>query len=602
MKAIRYLLPLLMALCCSACQAVPQPSPPVDQPQPDAPAAASAAWQSQTEPVTLTLSTGSPQQGNDHPWGSDGISQAITQLTGVTLACQSQPQLEVLLSSGELGDLVYAYYDEINLRKLENADVSLALDELSAQHCPDFWAGLDPLEKLNNQCADGHVYTLRRGYLSQAVYEDDRIPGSVPRVLSLRSDWLEALGRSMPASLEEFEEILYLAKDRAQELGIVQPLRLLHIAASPVAEWMGAPREPRWDESAEKVRTPFTDEAWLDYLRLMGKWYRDGVLVLPDAALPWRLSQLYDNIEYNTGSEQVVMPGYNALLDYIQKTTAGAFATGADYTLIGDMPVMLRPLYGLRAGTPEEPFAHALIPAPLTYQGEVQLQAMDIAIGANGPSDQVGGLFIARTCAHPDRAILFLQFLKSPEGARLTSWGVEGEHYTLNEEGLPVYQPEYRDPEKSSGANPRTQAGIGVWNFLDRGEVEGLMAASVTASSDSADQAALNAMRLEAGLAYKESLRENRCPPLHFALPDAWSNQTAYNQYLAMEDLFFTAIQEMVKSPSDEALTDQWRQLQQQLSTQGLDALESEMTTRFLEALARYQAAGYATQITPPKG
>ena len=58
----------------------------------------------------------------------------------------------------------------------------------------------------------------------------------------------------------------------------------------------------------------------------------------------------------------------------------------------------------------------------------------------------------------------------------------------------------------------------------------------------------------------------------------------------------------MVKSPSDEALTDQWRQLQQQLSTQGLDALESEMTTRFLEALARYQAAGYATQITPPKG
>ena len=211
MKAIRYLLPLLMALCCSACQAVPQPSPPVDQPQPDAPAAASAAWQSQTEPVTLTLSTGSPQQGNDHPWGSDGISQAITQLTGVTLACQSQPQLEVLLSSGELGDLVYAYYDEINLRKLENADVSLALDELSAQHCPDFWAGLDPLEKLNNQCADGHVYTLRRGYLSQAVYEDDRIPVSVPRVLSLRSDWLEALGRTMPASLEEFEEILYLA-------------------------------------------------------------------------------------------------------------------------------------------------------------------------------------------------------------------------------------------------------------------------------------------------------------------------------------------------------------------------------------------------------
>lgn len=107
---------------------------------------------------------------------------------------------------------------------------------------------------------------------------------------------------------------------------------------------------------------------------------------------------------------------------------------------------------------------------------------------------------------------------------------------------------------------------------------------------------------LKAGLAYKESLRENRCPALHFALPDAWSSQTAYNQYLAMEDLFFTAIQEMVKSPSDEALTGQWRQLQQKLSAQGLDALESVMTTRFLEALDRYQAAGLCYADYPAQG
>lgn len=268
----------------------------------------------------------------------------------------------------------------------------------------------------------------------------------------------------MPASLEERRKS-FTWQRRAQELGIVQPLRLMHAAASPLAEWMGAPREPGWDASAGKVRTPFTNEAWLDYLRLMGKWYRDGVLVLPDAALPWRLSQLYDNIEYNTGGEQVVMPGYNALLDYIQKTTAGAFATGADYTLIGDMPVMLRPLYGLRAGTPEEPFAHALIPAPLTYQGEVHLQALDTAIGASGPSDQVAAVY-ARTCAHPDRAILFMQFLKSPEGAQLTSWGVEGEHYTLNEEGLPGLSariPGSGKAQRRAIPAPRRESGCGIF-------------------------------------------------------------------------------------------------------------------------------------------
>ena len=50
-------------------------------------------------------------------------------------------------------------------------------------------------------------------------------------------------------------------------------------------------------------------------------------------------------------------------------------------------------------------------------------------------------------------------------------------------------------------------------------------------------------------------------------------------------------------APSEKAVTEGWEKLMRDLTTAGLDSLEAEMTVRFKDALARYQAAGYFTEI-----
>ena len=117
---------------------------------------------------------------------------------------------------------------------------------------------------------------------------------------------------------------------------------------------------------------------------------------------------------------------------------------------------------------PATPFAHAYVTVPLTYEGEVRLQAADTAIGGQG--DQ-GALFISTSCIQAGRAICFMQYLKSQQGAKLTHWGVEGLHYTVQEDGTLAYEAQYRNPknytsDQASISLPiQEKTGIELWNY-----------------------------------------------------------------------------------------------------------------------------------------
>ena len=50
-------------------------------------------------------------------------------------------------------------------------------------------------------------------------------------------------------------------------------------------------------------------------------------------------------------------------------------------------------------------------------------------------------------------------------------------------------------------------------------------------------------------------------------------------------------------APNEEAVAEGWEKLMGDMTMAGLDSLEAEMTVRFKDALARYQAAGYFTEI-----
>ena len=84
-------------------------------------------------------------------------------------------------------------------------------------------------------------------------------------------------------------------------------------------------------------------------------------------------------------------------------------------------------------GNWENPVAQAITEAPtLMYQGL-----------------QVGyGLAITKDCEDPVRAIKFLDYLCSDEGAVLYKWGVEGENYFVDENGM-----RYRTEEEIAKAS-----------------------------------------------------------------------------------------------------------------------------------------------------
>jgi putative aldouronate transport system substrate-binding protein len=76
-------------------------------------------------------------------------------------------------------------------------------------------------------------------------------------------------------------------------------------------------------------------------------------------------------------------------------------------------------------------FRYTALNKPLAYNGKIQYAPVEAGAG-------FAGLYITTACKNPGRLMRLMEFMFSPEGDRLTQWGVEGVDYTLNSDGLPV--------------------------------------------------------------------------------------------------------------------------------------------------------------------
>lgn len=589
---------VLLAIGMNACVPDRIPAMPQTSNSAAAPEAATASWEKKTDPVTLTIAATNVYLGPDieRPlWAEDEVSRRIADLTGIKLdilagdeASSIQGMLQVIEAAEEFPDLLFVQADE-EILHLSDPSYSQPLDELASQYCPDSWDSLDPLEILNNQQADGHVYTLRRGYMTQEAYDDPAIGLQPPRTLTLRRDLLEKLGQDMPKSVEELEKLLQLVRDQGQALGVSYPLRQCAVADSPIAEWIGVRRYLTWDEEAGLVRTPLRDPNWLTYFQLINRWYREGLLILPETEICWRND--YD-LPWAYASEETISAS-----KYYERAMGLEFATATGRVSVNES------LYPVRKKVNGDaaPFAYIMVEEPLTYEGEIRLQAADhraywdeqhTALGYTR-----GGLFITSGCVQRERAILFMQFLKGREGAQLVSWGVEGIHYELDDQGNLMYLPEYRNDEDfiNEKIHALSEHGVDYWNWMDNSWVEGRLDASPVSYYTNQDALTLHQMRVRAGQNYKAYAAKNKNPVFHFAEPAVGTE--AYTAYIRLQDEWYHGAWELVHAPSEEAVAEGWEKLMGDMTMAGLDSLEAEMTVRFKDALPRYQAAGYFTEI-----
>ena len=85
-------------------------------------------------------------------------------------------------------------------------------------------------------------------------------------------------------------------------------------------------------------------------------------------------------------------------------------------------------------------------------------------------------------------------------------------------------------------------------------------------------------------------------PVLKYAVPDTGTDE--YDLYRSLMAHWDLRVYEIVTQAADSAaVAESWNVLMRELETMGLEKLEAGMTERFVQHLARYQKAGYYTEI-----
>ncbi|WP_258881362.1 extracellular solute-binding protein [Paenibacillus sp. sptzw28] len=370
-----------------------------------------------SEPVELTLFI-------NHPWypikeWTGPIADKITEKTGVKLkvtVAADDKQLPTMIASGELPDLIFTDNTGNNIDRLSDPNISYPLNELIQKYAPDF--KIDPIRITVNTADDGNFYTIRDAFSTKEEWDankyalgNDGNPG-----IAIREDLVQEMGNPPLKTLDDLVNLLGMVKEKYPDMvplvmdkNWIEPYFMTQFG---VEGGLGS-----WYETDGKVHYGLNNPKLLDYFKFMNNLYRKGYILAENFA--FANDQIDD--EYTVGGKA-----------FMHSHTVS----------VGDRNNIAAEQKGL-------PYKFKMIPEVLSKDAKV----VSTGIGWSGT-------FITKNNKNPEKSIKFLQYLASPEGLKLTMFGIEGEHWTWNEEGYPNLK--YR-PADSDFVNKN---GIKWWGLL----------------------------------------------------------------------------------------------------------------------------------------
>lgn len=407
-------------------------------------------------PVTLTVFVDMPWFWVDSFTGP--IPDELTKRTGVKLKIirsTDENQLPAMLARGDLPDIIYS---NRLADRLANKTTSYAWDLLMNAYTPKF--EISDEEKRLNASSDGHFYTIRNYYRSKADMNSPyAVADANTAALTIRDDIMNQLGNPPLNSLADLEQILLRVK--AEYPGLI-PLLLDEMSHWSVyfQERFGVDGMYLRDG---KVLNQLRNPKLLDYYLFLNRLYREG-LIQPE------------NFTFNHDQ-------------YIEKRDSGvAFA-------------FIRNVYDANAANSAYQAARIAAHAKLIT---VPLSDSFKHVDANAG---LVGTYITKKSRYPDVAIRLLQYLRSEEGQRLMTWGIEGVHWQMSKAGYPIFDKKYQKDRYESFDKWVQKYGVAAWTFGVHGNTANL------AAYDPSQPEIMDALRMEKAHTVYEPLLARANPP-----------------------------------------------------------------------------------------
>lgn len=354
------------------------------------------------EAVTLTWYVqGKDEAYYQHLFGDMKAIQAIEEATNIRLEFEvatNNDSYLPMMTSGTYPDLVTGMnmmrYPG-RLAAMYKDGVSIRLDDLIEEWMPNLKGILAEYPEIAKDLRlDSGEYTFF-SRLFDLGREDDRAAQTF-QGLMLRKDWLDAVGKEVPTDMAEWYDVLRAFKTmdpngngQADE----EPFCMASSAWKYFLCAYGIGKDPTVQENGNVIYG-MGSEAYKDWLEEMHKWYSEGLVY-----------NLFENTSLESQEERVVNNLAGAW-----KGEAWQFNETDSY------------LSELKSKVPDAEFAAA--PWPKTKDGKAYCY---FQVGSFDRDTTV----ITSNCKNPEAAAFLIDYLYSPEGSSLITWGIEGESYEI---------------------------------------------------------------------------------------------------------------------------------------------------------------------------
>jgi putative aldouronate transport system substrate-binding protein len=351
------------------------------------------------ETVTLTYFVDSLGDSIIQSYNDNLMYQEVEKILNVDIDFQHSArgefgnQLSVMLASGDLPDMIESFSYAKGAQAAIQDGLILDLSDLVPEYAPDYYELITSDDAIWREVVtdEGTIWSFN-------CLQPKQEPAW--RGISLREDLLQEAGLEPPETIAEFKEVLAAFKN----LGVDYPFSMRFEYSNGAFNLIGAFQRdgyfvaayglgPDWylDTNDEVQFGPMQD-AYKDFLAEMNAWYNEGLLD-PDFAT--RESSDFDSYIVN-GEIGAFVSGYGPSLNYQNNGQAQ------------------NPNYKLTQ-----------ITNPSLNKGELaQLRNQDSVNKGNAT-------VVTVNCENPEKAVEFLNFGYTEEGAMMYNYGLEGVSYEM---------------------------------------------------------------------------------------------------------------------------------------------------------------------------